>query len=283
MADQTIYGPDGFQKLFTHGTLSQITLQLTSSTQSWVQLDDEIVALRLDNVGRILLMKVSWFPNRRAFETHIPSYDSSMPFNIRWTLIGLSSYVGTSAMFTDLGFANLTISSLADVYMLFFENVPPRSRMTSVDDSTTLFQAIRKQNITNNLKQTHYDGASEEHLTMTVKKSYITQQFDSGILVNNVPASKVELAGMYLIDAGDGQTVTIGPSSTRPIITMVGAQKIGLQVGDTWTEPGVSAQDADGNPLAVVTSGTVTTANLGAMHLVYSAVDAHGNVAKNEN
>ena len=112
MADQILYGPGGFQKTFSHGTLAQVTLQLSSSTQSWVQLEDEIVALRLDGIGRTLLMKVSWFPNRRAFETHLPSYDSSMPFNLRWTLIGLSSYVDTQAMFTGLGFANLTISSL---------------------------------------------------------------------------------------------------------------------------------------------------------------------------
>ncbi len=115
-------------------------------------------------------MKVSWFPNRRAFETHIPSYDSSMPFDIRWTLIGLSSYVPTAAMFTDLGFANLAINTLSDVYMLYFENVPPRSQMTSVDDGTILFQAIRKQSITNNLQQTFYDGASVDQMTMTVKK-----------------------------------------------------------------------------------------------------------------
>ena len=35
-----------------------------------------------------------------------------------------------------------------------------------------------------------------------------------------------------------------------------------------------------GPPLAVVTTGTVSTANLGAMQLVYSAVDTHGNVAE---
>ena len=132
MADQTLYGPDGYQRIYTHAALAQITLQLSASTQSWVQMEDETVAVRLDNIGRILLMKLDWFPNRRAFETHMPSYDASMPFGVRWTLIGLSSYVDTATMFADLGFSNLTISTLADVYQLFFEHVPPKSRMTSV-------------------------------------------------------------------------------------------------------------------------------------------------------
>ena len=61
---------------------------------------------------------------------------------------------------------------------------------------------------------------------------------------------------------------------------MVGNQAIGLQVGDVWSEPGVSAADADGNPLAVITTGTVTTANIGAMQLTYAAVSAQGDIAE---
>ena len=160
MTDQILYGPDGYQKTFTHASLAQITLQLSASTQSWVQMEDDTVALRLDNIGRILLMKLSWFPNRRAFETHMPSYDASMPFNIRWTLIGLSSYVDTATMFADLGYANIAINTLADVYQLYYENVPARSKFTAVDDSVTNYQILRRQNITKNIAQTFFDGHS---------------------------------------------------------------------------------------------------------------------------
>ena len=73
MTDQILYGPDGYQRTFTHASLAQITLQLSASTQSWVQMEDDTVALRLDNIGRILLIKINWSPNRRTFETHIPT------------------------------------------------------------------------------------------------------------------------------------------------------------------------------------------------------------------
>ena len=130
------------------------------------------------------------------------------------------------------------------------------------------------------LRSTFITENQETHMHQT--RQHVTQNFDSGILVNNVPASKVELAGMYLIQGSDGQTATIGPEVSRPVITMVGAQTIGLQVGDVWSEPGVSAQNADGTPLAVITTGTVSTANIGAMQLVYTAVSAQGDIAESK-
>ena len=44
MTDQILYGPDGYQRTFTHASLAQITLQLSASTQSWVQMEDDTVA-----------------------------------------------------------------------------------------------------------------------------------------------------------------------------------------------------------------------------------------------
>ena len=151
MASQTLTGPNGWQRHFTHAELSQIALSLTASSQSWQQLEDEVVVFRLDGLGRILLMKVSWFPNRRVFETHVPSYDSTLPYAIRWTLTGsLSSYVNTAQMFVDLGFTSLTISSLANVYMMYFENLPARSKFTAVDASINEYQLLCKNYTTNN-------------------------------------------------------------------------------------------------------------------------------------
>ncbi len=51
MASQTPPGPSGWQRTFSHGELTQIVFQLTASTESCVQLEDEVVAYRLDGVG----------------------------------------------------------------------------------------------------------------------------------------------------------------------------------------------------------------------------------------
>jgi hypothetical protein len=116
-----------------------------------------------------------------------------------------------------------------------------------------------------------------------LKREHITQSFDLGILVNNVPASKVELAGMYLVQNSDGQTMTIGPTNRRPITTLVGDATQGVQVGDTWTEAangGVSAQDADGNPSSVITAGVINISGIGISTLTYTAVSSQGDIAE---
>ena len=283
MTDQILYGPDGYQKTFTHASLAQITLQLSASTQSWVQMEDDTVALRLDNIGRILLMKLSWFPNRRAFETHMPSYDASMPFNIRWTLIGLSSYVDSSTMFADLGYANITINTLADVYQLFYENVPVKSKFTAVDDSVTNYQILRRQNITNNIAQTFFDGASRDTLIQQVKRTFVSQNFQAGISVvdgaSTFPCNVLELAGIYAQDLG-GQRIRIGVGAMRPVITLVGDAVISVEAGSTYTDAGATAVDADGNPLSVITTGSVDTSVLGTYILTYSAISTTGDIAE---
>lgn len=147
-------------------------------------------------------MKISWLPNRRAFETHLPSYDSSMPFNLKWTLIGLSSYVDTAAMFANLGYANLTISTLEDVYQLFYENVPARNKFTAVDDSVTNYQILRRQNITQNIAQTFFDGASRDMLIQQAKRQYVTNNNTHAFTIDGSVVTSLQLAGLYLQHLG---------------------------------------------------------------------------------
>ena len=75
-------------------------------------------------------------------------------------------------------------------------------------------------------------------------------------------------------------TVVAGtlPPNTNPIITLSGATLINKTVGDTWTESGYSATDAeDGNLTAsVVVTGSVNTAVAGTYQLVYSVADSQG-------
>jgi RHS repeat-associated protein len=70
------------------------------------------------------------------------------------------------------------------------------------------------------------------------------------------------------------------PTSTNsnPVITLNGSELIDKNVGDTWTEPGYSATDAeDGNLTASVTAtGSVNTAVAGIYQLVYDVMDLQG-------
>ena len=172
-------------------------------------------------------MKISWFPNRRAFETHLPSYDFSMPFNLRWTLIGLSSYVDTATMFADLGYANLAISTLADVNQLFFENVPARSKFTAVDDSFTNYQILRRQNVTQNIAQTFFDGASRDMFVQQVKRQYVTNNNTHAFTIDGDVVTSLQIAGLYLQHLG-GTSYRFGVTDAQPVITVQGGEVVTL-------------------------------------------------------
>lgn len=67
--------------------------------------------------------------------------------------------------------------------------------------------------------------------------------------------------------------------STAPVITLSGAASIELTTGDTFSDPGASANDAVDGSVSVVTSGSVDTGSAGSYEISYSATDAAGNQA----
>jgi hypothetical protein len=69
--------------------------------------------------------------------------------------------------------------------------------------------------------------------------------------------------------------------STAPLLTLMGAQSISLNVGDTFTDDGATAMDnTDGDISSqIVTTGTVNTAVAGTYTLTYNVSDASGNAA----
>ena len=68
------------------------------------------------------------------------------------------------------------------------------------------------------------------------------------------------------------------PANTNPVISMNGASLINKNVGDTWTDPGYTATDAEDGSLtsSVTTTGSVNTASSGTYQLVYSVTDSAG-------
>ena len=64
-----------------------------------------------------------------------------------------------------------------------------------------------------------------------------------------------------------------------PEIELSGDEYINLNVGDSYTDPGATASDSDGNNVPVKITGTVDTSIAALNILTYTAVDSLGNVA----
>jgi hypothetical protein len=69
--------------------------------------------------------------------------------------------------------------------------------------------------------------------------------------------------------------------TTAPVITLIGASTINLNVGDTYNEQGATASDNfDGNlTSSIVTTGTVNTNSVGTYTVNYNVSDSSGNAA----
>lgn len=80
----------------------------------------------------------------------------------------------------------------------------------------------------------------------------------------------------YTVNLGSGT-----PDTVKPVITLLGASTINLEVGDSFTDPGATATDnVDGDISAnIVVTGSVDTSSAGTYTLNYNVSDAAGNAA----
>ena len=69
--------------------------------------------------------------------------------------------------------------------------------------------------------------------------------------------------------------INIGPC--RPVISLNGANPIGVQINTPFTDPGATAIETCGGPVTLITNGTVNTASAGSYTLTYSAVSTSDN------
>jgi plastocyanin len=78
-------------------------------------------------------------------------------------------------------------------------------------------------------------------------------------------------------------TITVNAAvtadTTPPVISLLGSSTINLNVGDTFTDPGVTANDdVDGDvTLSITASGIVDTSTAGTYVITYSVTDTAGN------
>ena len=121
-----------------------------------------------------------------------------------------------------------------------------------------------------------------------------TDNFDGDISGNIVITGSVNtaVAGTYFVNynvsdsSGNAaaqvtRTVNVAPDTTPPVITLIGASTINLNVGDTYTEQGATATDnLDGDLTAnIVIGGSVDTNTAGVYQVTYNVSDAAGNAA----
>jgi glucose/arabinose dehydrogenase/PKD repeat protein len=86
---------------------------------------------------------------------------------------------------------------------------------------------------------------------------------------------------------GDAETiiVTAAGTNTPPTITLLGANPLNLNVGDTYTDPGATASDTEDGDLTasiVVGGDTVDTATVGTYNVTYDVTDSGSLVAPTE-
>ncbi len=121
-----------------------------------------------------------------------------------------------------------------------------------------------------------------------------TDNVDGDISANIIVGGSVDtaVAGSYQLTynvsdaAGNAavqviRTVNVVSDTVAPVITLVGDSPMSVNVGSTFTDPGVSASDnVDGDISAnVMVSGSVNTAVIGSYVLNYDVSDAAGNAA----
>lgn len=97
----------------------------------------------------------------------------------------------------------------------------------------------------------------------------------------NVLLTASNEAGRSDVESADIVIEVVIPDTEAPVITLLGDAVVSINVGDTFTDPGATANDnADGDlTSAIVVTGTVDTDTEGSYKLDYNVSDAAGNAA----
>ncbi len=97
--------------------------------------------------------------------------------------------------------------------------------------------------------------------------------------ISHTYANSGTYSGTVVVSADSAVTCNITTTvNTPPTITLIGIDPITLTVGDTFTDPGATANDLEDGDLTsqIVVSGTVNTAVAGTYVLVYTVTDSDG-------
>ena len=121
-----------------------------------------------------------------------------------------------------------------------------------------------------------------------------TDNYDGVLTVSIVTVNPVNIAivGVYTVtynvkDSSNNAAVQVTRTvnvvdTTRPVITLKGANPVAVQAGSIYNDAGATASDnydGDISALIIVDSSLVNMAKVGSYIVTYNVVDAHGNAA----
>lgn len=182
-----------------------------------------------------------------------------------------SSYTG-DATIDDINIFDNVIDSEAP-------SVPTNLAASNTTETTTELSWTAS---TDNVAVTGYDVYQDESLVTSVTgTSYLVTGLTPSTDYSFYVTAK-DAAGNA---SGNSNTVNVTTATPAdiipPVITLIGAATINLQVGDTYTEQGATATDnVDGDISAnIVITGTVNTNTVGTYSRFYNVSDAAGNTA----
>ena len=255
---------------FTLEALNTLSFRLLSSGLSYIKETDLVYQL-LDQRGRLLISQIA--PNfqvgQAIFEQYVPFYSPEHPFEIAYIGRSTGSVVGgLGDILQAVGASSLAdnLTSLDSCYMLLHASpIPGPSRYftLSEDNSNLTLQLTRKHNT---FQDRNFFDLSHEEVPHNFKliRNHVTQQFQAGISIvsggTSFPAHSLDLSGLYAEDLGN-QTIRIGTNLNRPVMTLLGANPLVLQVNvDSYSDPGCQAVDSNDQPLSVsVSPSTIDT------------------------
>lgn len=113
------------------------------------------------------------------------------------------------------------------------------------------------------------DGAVVVSVSGTVNTSVIG--------IYTLTYNAVDSAG--LAATAKTRTVTVIEDTVAPVINLIGASSLTINVGEQFVDPGATAIDARDGSVTVNTTGTVNAGVAGAYTLSYNATDSAGNQA----
>ena len=195
---------------------------------------------------------------------------------------------------------SVTMTSGANTAYTYDSNGNTASEAKTINSTTytTSYTYDRQNNV---LTITYPDSAQVRYTFNTAGLLDKVERKESGgsfsDVVSNIdysPSEKPSLIsyvnGLYTINTYDTAHLyrlmskmtsiynNLPPFNNNPVITLTGAALINKTVGDTWTDPGYVASDAEDGTLtsSVTVTGSVNTATAGTYQLVYDVVDSQG-------
>jgi len=145
--------------------------------------------------------------------------------------------------------------------------------------------------VVNRVNSMNVDQLSDQRDALIAERSYLLEQDNSTQspvkkkeISNRLDAIGFELSQIQKVLLGIGGAALISslsdsssPDTVPPILTVSGSLTITLELGDTYTDAGATARDANDGPVTVTTVSNVDSSAVGTYTITYTATDAAGN------